>query len=198
MPRPKRFRKIFHEPEIRCFKPDVEDNLEELLAIEITMDEFEAIRLKDYKKIGQNETARIMGVSQPTLHRILNSARENIAKALVEGKILNIKGGDYMIVKKKYKCNKCGFEWLSPEKEYEKCPDCKSEDITVKVEEEVQRPLGQSRLGRGGGRGGRGMGAGPPRVCKCQNCGYEAPKTQGVPCRNTKCPECETPLCGAD
>jgi uncharacterized protein len=199
MPRPKRFRKIFREPEIRCFKPDVEDNIEELSAVQITMDEFEAIRLKDYKKISQNETAGIMGVSQPTLHRILNSARENIAMALVEGKILNIKGGDYMTVKKRYKCKKCGFEWLSPEKEYEKCPDCKSEDIyTVETEEELQKPLGQPGLGRGGGRGGRGMGAGPPRVCKCPNCGYEAPKTQGIPCRNTKCPECETPLCGAD
>jgi len=41
------------------------------------------------------------------------------------------------------------------------------------------------------------MGIGPPRICKCPNCGYESPKTRAVPCKNTICPECETPLCGA-
>jgi uncharacterized protein len=53
MPWPKRFRKILEEPQIRCFKPDIEGKIEEL-AVEITIDEFEAIRLKDYKKISQN------------------------------------------------------------------------------------------------------------------------------------------------
>ena len=46
--------------------------------------------------------------------------------------------------------------------------------------------------------GGIGLGVGAPTICKCPNCGYESPKTQGVPCSNNKCPECETPLCGAE
>ena len=29
-------------------------------------------------------------------------------------------------------------------------------------------------------------------------CGYESPKTRAVPCRNTICPKCETPLCGVE
>ncbi|MGF7118477.1 hypothetical protein [Methanobacterium oryzae] len=45
---------------------------------------------------------------------------------------------------------------------------------------------------------GNGIGAGPPRVCKCIQCGYESPKTQGNPCRNTICPECGGQFCGAD
>lgn len=197
MPRPKRCRKIFREPELRCFKPDFEGHHKEFGAIEITMDEFEAIRLNDFKKIKQEKAAEIIGISQPTLHRILNSARGKIAKALVDGKILNIKGGDYVITKMRYKCRKCGFEWQSPEKEYEKCPDCKSEDIyAINAEQEVQRPMGQQGIGRRG-RGG-GVGAGVPRVCKCQQCGYETPKIPGVPCRNDKCPECGALLCGAD
>jgi uncharacterized protein len=197
MPRPKRCRKIFREPEIRCFKPDFKDYSQESGTIDVTMDEFEAIRLKDYQKINQEKAAEIIGISQPTLHRILNSARGKIANALVDGKILNIKGGDYMTAKMRYKCEKCGFEWYSPGKEYEKCPDCKSEDIyTINVEQEVQRPIGQQGMGRRGR--GMGVGAGPPRVCKCQQCGYEAPKTPGVPCRNDKCPECGALLCGAD
>ena len=196
MVRPKMYRIIFREPEMRCFKPVVEVDDSKLETIEITMDEFEAIRLKDYQKFNQETAAELMGISQPTLHRTLNSAREKVAKALVDGKILNIKGGDYMTAEKRYKCKKCGFEWHSPQKVYEKCPDCKSEDIdTIDFEEEVQKTMGQQGRGKGG-RGG--MGAGPPRVCKCHQCGYETPKTRGVPCRNDKCPECGAPLCGAD
>ncbi len=140
-----------------------------------------------------------MDVSQPTFHRILTLARRKVAKALVEGKMIKIKGGDFVADKERYKCKSCGFEWYSPEKEYEKCPDCESEYIyKIGTAEKTQMPLGQPGMGRRRGYGGGGIGAGPPRVCKCQNCGYESPKTPGVPCRNTKCPECGTQLCGAD
>ena len=100
-----------------------------------------------------------------------------------------------MTVEKKYKCNKCGFEWHKPKKEYVKCPDCGSEDIDrIGLETEVQNKMTQ----QGVGRGRVGRGAGPPRVCKCHQCGYETQKAQGIPCRNDKCPECGTPLCGSD
>ncbi|MEN4017959.1 MAG: DUF134 domain-containing protein [Methanobacterium sp.] len=199
MVRPRRFRRIFQEPEIRCFKPDSEGNIDSIKPVDITIDEFEAIRLKDYQNIKQKKAAEIMDVSQPTFHRTLNSAREKIAKALVEGKIIKIKGGDFVADKERYKCKSCGFEWYSPEKEYDECPDCKSEYIyKIGEGEETQRPAGQQGIGRRRGYGGVGIGAGPPRVCKCPNCGYESPKTPGVPCRNTKCPECGTQLCGAD
>jgi len=97
--------------------------------------------------------------------------------------------------KKRYQCQICGFQWYSPRKEYEKCPDCDSENIeliTIKETSTVSTP--QPGLGRNRGR----MGGGPPKVCKCPQCGYESPKTPGVPCRNTKCPKCGIPLCGAD
>jgi uncharacterized protein len=197
MPRPKRFRKVLEEPQIRCFKPERE-SIDSIEPIKITIDEFEAIRLRDYHDIQQKRSAEIMGISQPTFHRILTSVRKKISKALIDGKTIIIVGEDYITDKKRYKCNICGFEWLSPEKEYEKCPDCQSKDIIIVLEDDTPpTKTGPSLLQRRS-FGGRGMGAGPPRVCKCPNCGYEAPKTQAVPCRNTKCPECETPLCGAD
>jgi len=99
-----------------------------------------------------------------------------------------------MVVERKYKCNNCGFEWNNPNKQYEKCPECKAEDI-VDYNEEQQRKIPQQRSG-GGGRGG--MRAGIPRVCKCHLCGYETQKIQGIPCRNDKCPKCGTPLCGSE
>jgi len=199
MVRPRRFRRIFQEPSIRCFKPDSKDNMKQFKTIEVTLDEFEAIRLRDYQNIKQQKAAEIMDVSQPTFHRTLNSAREKIAKALVEGKTIKIKGGDYVTDKKRYRCKTCSFEWYSPKKEYEKCPDCGSDDIDIiTAEEDIQRPLGQPGLGRRRGYGGGGVGAGPPRVCKCPKCGYETQKIPGVPCRNTTCPKCSIPLCGSD
>ncbi|MDY9923238.1 DUF134 domain-containing protein [Methanobacterium sp.] len=38
------------------------------------------MRLKDHQKINQETAAEIIGISQPTLHRILNSARGKTAK----------------------------------------------------------------------------------------------------------------------
>jgi len=194
MPRPRRHRRILTKPPITCFRPDI--GSDEL--IEVTLDEFEAIRLKDYHNIKQKKAAEIMGISQPTFHRTLTSARKKISKALIDGKTIVIVGGDYITGKDRYKCNLCGFEWRNPEKKYYKCPDCESNDINIIIEKEkpsteTEFPLIQRRS-----YGGRGVGAGPPRVCKCPECGYESPKTRGVPCRNTLCPKCETPLFGAD
>lgn len=194
MVRPRRFRRIFQEPQTRCFKPDLNGDNDIVNTVEIPMDEIEAIRLKDYLNIKQDKAADMMDVSQPTFHRILTLARGKVAKALVEGKMIKIKGGDFVGDKGRYKCEICGFEWYSPEKEYEKCPDCESENI-YKIEATEETPAGQPGMGRRGYGGG--IGAGPPRVCKCPNCGYESPKTQEIPCRNAKCPECGTQLCGA-
>jgi predicted DNA-binding protein (UPF0251 family)/DNA-directed RNA polymerase subunit RPC12/RpoP len=198
MVRPRRFRRIFQEHQIRCFRPDLNGDNCHADPVEVTMDEIEAIRLKDYQDLKQGKAAEIMDVSQPTFHRILNLARGKVAKAIIEGKMIKIKGGDFVADNERYKCKSCSFEWYSPEKEYEKCPDCGSEYIyKISTAEEAQTPAGQPGMGRRRGFGG-GMGAGQPRVCKCPNCGYESPKIPGVPCRNTKCPECGTQLCGAD
>lgn len=196
MSRPRRIRKISDEPKIRCFKPDSED-LDSNNPIEITIDEYESIRLRDYHDIQQKKSAQMMGISQPTFHRTISSARKKIAKALIEGKMIIITGDDYIREKTKYGCNICGFEWSSPEKEYHKCPDCQSEDITLNPKE-PSSPEEINSIVQRRSYGGPGLGAGPPKVCKCPECGYESHKTRGIPCKNTKCPECETPLCGAD
>ena len=95
--------------------------------LNITMEDFESLRLKDYQDIQQKKAAELMDISQPTFHRTLGSARKKITQALVEGKIIQIKGGDYIMDKKRYQCKNCGFEWQSSSKEYDKCPDCDSE-----------------------------------------------------------------------
>jgi len=44
-----------------------------------------------------------------------------------------------------------------------------------------------------GGRARRGQA---PIACICPQCGYEAQKTAGVPCRSMTCPKCGIPLMG--
>jgi predicted DNA-binding protein (UPF0251 family) len=61
------------------------------------MDEFEAIRLMDFMAQSQKEAAKLMQVSQQTVSRILKRARRVIADAIVNGKIIKIQGGSYVI-----------------------------------------------------------------------------------------------------
>ena len=60
---------------------------------ELSLDEFEAIRLVDGEGMDQETVATGMGVSRPTVTRILASARSKIARVLVHGQALAIRGG---------------------------------------------------------------------------------------------------------
>jgi len=71
----------------------------ELEEVRLAVDELEAIRLKDLEGLEQEETAAKMGISQPTLHRILLAAHTKTADVLVNGKALRIEGGDYVVRK---------------------------------------------------------------------------------------------------
>lgn len=55
----------------------------------------EALRLADYKGIKQEKAARHMEVSRQTFGRVLKEARKALADALVNGKIIKIRGGSY-------------------------------------------------------------------------------------------------------
>jgi len=73
---------------------------EVLLPIELeesvlTVDEFEAVRLKDFQEIDQEDAARKMNISQPTFHRLVTSARKKIADAIVNGKAIRVEGGNF-------------------------------------------------------------------------------------------------------
>lgn len=96
MPRKPRCRKVENEPEVRYFKPQgiPVTALEEVL---IKVEELEAIRLKDFMNLEQEDCARTMQVSRPTFQRILAQARNRIADALINGKALRIAGGDYCL-----------------------------------------------------------------------------------------------------
>ncbi len=65
-----------------------------LRKIDLGLDELEAVRLADVLDLSQLEAAAQMDVSQPTYNRILKSAREKVAKAIVEGCALRIQEGE--------------------------------------------------------------------------------------------------------
>ena len=59
--------------------------------VRLRIDEFEAIKLKDFDGMDQKIAAKRLRISQPTFHRILLSARRKIGDALVNGKEIVIK-----------------------------------------------------------------------------------------------------------
>lgn len=111
MPRPPKRRRIKNIPYIRFFKPAgiPGRELEEVL---LTLEEVEALRLKDVKGLNQTESAEKMNVSRPTFQRILTKAHQKVAEALLEGKALRFQGGDYELDQGLYRCKECGFEFV--------------------------------------------------------------------------------------
>jgi predicted DNA-binding protein (UPF0251 family) len=132
MPRPPKWRRVEFLPEITYFKP-AGVPLRDLDEIVLTVEELEAIRLKDQEGLDQETCAERMQISRPTFHRIIGSAREKVAEALVEGKAIRISGGNYQLAKRHYHCLACNHGWEEPlvtiSTGDQHCPQCESEEI---------------------------------------------------------------------
>jgi len=89
MPRPRRRRRLRGAPKAVFYKPQGVP-LRSLETIEISLEEFEALRLRYVKKMDQVECATQMQTSQSTFQRILSSTLEQISDAIVNGKAIKI------------------------------------------------------------------------------------------------------------
>ncbi|HDQ22403.1 MAG TPA: DUF134 domain-containing protein [Candidatus Uhrbacteria bacterium] len=89
MPRPKLHRKIRFRPNVTYFKPQGVP-MRFLDVVELTIEEVEAIRLKNIKGFEQEDAAKKMKTSQSTFQRILSSAYKKISSALINGKAIKI------------------------------------------------------------------------------------------------------------
>ena len=89
MPRPRLCRKIRFNPNVTYFKPQ-RVPLRFLEITELTLEEIEALRLKNIESLDQVECAKKMKTSQSTLQRILSSAYKKISDALINGKAIKI------------------------------------------------------------------------------------------------------------
>ena len=90
MPRPTRCRKIEQLPIYRSFSPDDVTAAE---TMQMTVDEFETLRLLDAEGLTQEACAARMNIARTTVTAIYDSARKKVAQALVQGKRLLITGG---------------------------------------------------------------------------------------------------------
>jgi predicted DNA-binding protein (UPF0251 family) len=82
-------RNISYKPAFQFFKPNGVPATE-LNYIQLNLDEWEALRLKNVEDLNQNEAAEKMGISQSTFARILDSANKKVSMALVNGCAIEI------------------------------------------------------------------------------------------------------------
>ena len=94
MPRPKRCRRICQEPEYGTFAPE---GVAGDAAVYLTLDEYEVIRLVDREKQTHEQCAAQMDISRTTVTEIYESAREKIARCIIDGCRLVIGGGNYRL-----------------------------------------------------------------------------------------------------
>ena len=76
-------------PNVTYFKPQGVP-LRHLKVIDLTLEEVEALRLKNIEELEQIECAKKMKTSQSTFQRILSSAYKKISQALIKGKAIKI------------------------------------------------------------------------------------------------------------
>ena len=146
MPRPPKCRRVAYLPEVTYFKP-AGIPLRVLEEVVLSVEEAEALRLKDIEGLEQGEGAEKMNISRATFQRVLTSARQKIADAILNGKAVNIKGGNFEMAFHRFRCRR-GHEWdlsVPADAAPEYCPTCNSSDV---------RPVPLTEFG--GGRRGWG------------------------------------------
>jgi predicted DNA-binding protein (UPF0251 family) len=174
MPRPKRKRNVTNPPLMEGFKP-FGIPITDLEPVILFFEEYEAMRLLDYLGMTQLEAAKEMAVSRPTLTRIYEKARHNIADAFVNGKAIFIEGGDYHTDEFWYRCEDC-YKLIISDQEILECSYCRSE----RIRSISHKPLKMDQRLHKDGTG----------FCICLHCNTKAPHQPGVPCRERKCPQC--------
>ena len=158
MPRPIKWRRVDFIPEVTYFKP-AGIPLQVLEEVSLSVEEAEAIRLKDLEGLEQEQCAEKMNISRATFQRVLASARQKMADALLRGKAIRIEGGNFEMATRRFRCPRDGHEWQVPFETMiasppSACPKCESTTI---------QPLpsfgpGWGRMGWGGRqRRGRGV-----------------------------------------
>ena len=154
MGRQQLWRRVSFIPQITYFKP-AGIPMVNLQEVHLLVEEAEAIRLKDLEGLEQEECAQKMSISRTTFSRILDSARQKMADALLNGKAVRIEGGNFEMAVRRFRCLE-GHEWEVPFETMisappEVCPKCKTPSIM---------PLFASGIGPGRGGWGRRHGRG--------------------------------------
>jgi predicted DNA-binding protein (UPF0251 family) len=146
MTRPQKYRRVEFLPNVTYFKP-VGIPLRVLEEVQLSVEEAEAIRLKDVEGLEQKQAAEKMNISRPTFQRVLTSSRRKIADALLNGRAIKIEGGKFEMAFSRFRCLS-GHEWEVP---FETmiaappvlCPVCNTSNVMP------LQPVESFALGRG-------------------------------------------------
>jgi predicted DNA-binding protein (UPF0251 family) len=95
----------------------------ENVPVTLKFEEYESIRLVNYDMLPQEDAALQMNVSRPTFTRIYNNALKQIAKSFVEGKAIEIEGGNYEFENDWYRCRKC-HKLIEGIENHSRCANC--------------------------------------------------------------------------
>ncbi len=129
MPRKPSLKKVVAPPVFMGFKPyGCTDDCEG--SVELLYEEYEAIKLADYKLMTHQEACVLMGVSRATFARIYETARRKIARAFVEAKEIKTVYGNVWFDNEWYICNACNTRFtINHPDDRQECPHCHSTDI---------------------------------------------------------------------
>lgn len=105
MARPRKCRRVCGLPENRSFVPTRNTDK---VAVVLTVDEYETLRLIDREGLSQEECGAYMDIARATVQQIYQSARRKVADMLVEGLPLQIDGGDYRLCDGREAIHCCG------------------------------------------------------------------------------------------
>ena len=134
MPRRRKRRRCAFQPRVGWFHPTPAPGAPPRRAVELELDELEAMRLVDLLRKDQTEAGEEMGISRGTVQRLLYSGRRKVVQALLEGRPIRIEGGGQAT----FQCTSCGWEWPTPlpgSDGHLRCPRCGSP--YYRIEEEV-------------------------------------------------------------
>ncbi len=127
MVRPRKDRIVSYDPDVSYFKPRGIPMIE-LEEVGLAVDECEAIRLADLLDMSYEKAGEQMGISRATFGRIVHHARKIIADAIINGKAINIKGGNYKMTSQTriFICKNCSNRWEEPfgTGRPQNCPSC--------------------------------------------------------------------------
>ena len=122
MARPQKNRTISIPPKMKGFKPYGIPPCK-IETVILAFEEYESIRLVNYEMLSQEQASEQMNVSRPTFTRIYNKALKTIVKGFVEGKAIEIEGGNYEFDQDWFKCSKC-HKLIQGLENHIKCKNC--------------------------------------------------------------------------
>ncbi len=184
-PRPKRFRRMCQPPVMRGFRP-YGSSMELTGVVKLLFEEYEAIRLADYKNLSHTIAAKMMNISRPTFTRIYDNAKKKIAQAFIETRSIVIDGGNVRFEEEWFKCSNCNTTFKTQKKENKtmECPVCHSEKI-ININSTMRKNINTKNYNNISRNRNKGF-------CICPKCGIKISHQAGIPCREIICHECGT------